>query len=128
MANKNPNTEKLIEVKKAQSLQKRRLVIKVLNEMIKNNEPISKAEICRRANVSKPFIYSKQNGLIDDINEAIINQNRNLRQNPVYKNGISDSSKDKVIESLKRKIKALELDNRRLKDENSILLGKLAAK
>ena len=38
----------------------------------------------------------------------------------------SESSKDKVIESLKRRIPTLEEENKNLKRENTILLGKLS--
>lgn len=38
----------------------------------------------------------------------------------------TETSKDRVIESLKRKIKSLEDENKKLKNDNSILLGKLA--
>lgn len=128
MANMNPNTDKLIQAKKAQSEQKRNRVLSVLNEMIKNGEIISKAEICRRANVSKPFIYSDSNGLLDTINKAMNAQNEKAREIYKVQKGISETSKDKVIESLKRRNALLEDENKRLRNENSILLGKLASK
>lgn len=128
MANMNPNTDKLIQAKKAQSEEKRSRVISVLNEMIQKGEVISKTEICRRAEVSKPFIYSDKNGLLEAIDNAIKAQNMKIRETNISQKGISESSKDKIIESLKRRISILESENRKLKKENSILLGKIASK
>ena len=127
MANMNPNTDKLIQAKKAQSEEKRSRVISVLNEMIQKDEVISKAEICRRAEVSKPFIYSDKNGLLEVIDNAIKAQNIKIREKNITQKGLSESSKDKIIESLKRRLVSLENENKKLKNENSILLGKLAS-
>lgn len=44
------------------------------------------------------------------------------------KQTFTETSKDRVIESLKRRVKSLEEDNKKLKNDNSILLGKLALK
>jgi len=38
----------------------------------------------------------------------------------------SESSKDKLIESLKRRISELDVENKKLKKDNAILLGKLS--
>ena len=42
------------------------------------------------------------------------------------KQTFTETSKDRIIESLKRKIQSLEEENKKLKNDNSILLGKLA--
>ncbi len=39
-----------------------------------------------------------------------------------------ETSKDRVIESLKRRIQSLEEENKKLKNDNAILLGELAQK
>lgn len=128
MANMNPNTDKLIEAKKNQSEEKRSRVITVINDMLKNEEVISKAEICRKANVSKPFIYSEKNDLLELIEKAMKTQSIKIRETKATQKGISETSKDKVIESLKRRIAMIENENKKLKNENSVLLGKLASK
>lgn len=96
-----------------------------LNDPI--NNPISKAEICRRANVSKPFLYSYPVELLAPINDAIFRQNQKLRI-ILQKEVFTETSKDKLIESLRRKTQALQEDNKKLKNVNAILLGKLAIK
>ncbi|WP_291566541.1 MULTISPECIES: DUF6262 family protein [unclassified Clostridium] len=88
---------------------------------------MSKADICRRAGTSKTFLYTYADELITPINEAIKRQNNKMRvisQNQTF----IETSKDRVIESLKRRIQSLEEENKKLKNDNAILLGELAQK
>ena len=131
MANKNPNTSEIVRLKKQESELKRQSVLSVLKELTllddPINNPISKAEICRRAGVSKTFLYTYKEELIEPINKAINQQNKKMRvisQKQVF----TETSKDRVIESLKRRIQSLEQENKKLKNDNAILLGKLAKK
>lgn len=131
MGNKNPNTEEIIRLKKQESELKKQAVLSVLKELELLDDPInnhiSKAEICRRAGVSKTFLYTYKDELIEPINKAINKQNKKMRiisQKQVF----TETSKDRVIESLKRRIQSLEEENRKLKNDNAILLGKLAQK
>lgn len=131
MGNKNPNTEEIIRLKKLESEFKKQAVLSVLKELEllddPINNPISKAEICRRAGVSKTFLYTYKDELIEPINKAINKQNKKMRIIS-QKQTFTETSKDRVIESLKRRIQSLEEENKKLKNDNSILLGKLAQK
>lgn len=131
MGNKNPNTEEIIRLKKQESEFKKQAVLSVLKELEllddPINNPISKAEICRRAGVSKTFLYTYKDELIEPINKAINKQNKKMRIIS-QKQTFTETSKDRVIESLKRRIQSLEEENRKLKNDNAILLGKLAQK
>ena len=131
MSNKNPNTEEIIRLKKQESEFKKQAVLSVLKELEllddPLNNPISKAEICRRAGVSKTFLYTYKDELIEPINKAINKQNKKMRIIS-QKQTFTETSKDRVIESLKRRIQSLEEENRKLKNDNAILLGKLAQK
>ena len=131
MGNKNPNTSEIVRLKKQESELKKQSVLSVLKELTllddPINNPISKAEICRRAGVSKTFLYTYKEELIEPINKAINQQNKKMRvisQKQVF----TETSKDRVIESLKRRIQSLEEENKQLKNDNAILLGKLAQK
>ena len=131
MGNKNPNTSEIVRLKKQESELKRQSVLSVLKELTllddPINNPISKAEICRRAGVSKTFLYTYKEELIEPINKAINKKKKKMRvisQKQVF----TETSKDRVIESLKRRIKSLEDENKKLKNDNAILLGKLAQK
>ncbi|AQQ64231.1 MULTISPECIES: DUF6262 family protein [Bacillus] len=131
MANMSPNTSKMVESKKMESRLKKQTVLAVLKELTLLDDPISnpisKAEICRKAGVSKTFLYSYPEELIKPIDEAIIKQNQKLKV-ITKKQTFSESSKDKLIDSLKRRIGNLEEENKKLKRDNSILLGKIANK
>ena len=129
MANLNPNTVKMVEAKKQESELKKKAVLGALKELTllddPVNNPVSKAEICRKAGVSKTFLYSYREELIKPIDEAIKKQNQKLKV-ITKKQTFSESSKDKLIESLKRRLATLEAENKKLKKDNAILLGKLA--
>lgn len=131
MGNKNPNTSEIIRLKKQESNLKKQTVLSILNELETLNDPInnpiSKAEICRRAGVSKTFLYTYKDELLEPINKVINKQNKKIRV-ICEKEKFTEASKDKVIESLKRRIQSLEYENKKLKNDNSILLGKLAIK
>ena len=131
MANKNPNTSEIVRLKKQESEVKKQAVLSVLKELEllddPLNNPISKAEICRRTGVSKTFLYTYKDELIEPINKAINKQNKKIKVIS-QKQTFTETSKDRVIESLKRKIQSLEEENKKLKNDNSILLGKLAQK
>lgn len=125
MANLNPNTEAMVSYKKQESEIKKKAVLTVLKNLILEGRQISKVEICRMAGVSKTFLYANREELLNPIEEAAREQSQ--KSCIIYKNkGMSDSSRGKVIESLKRRINVLEEENKRLKKENSILLGKVS--
>lgn len=131
MGNKNPNTLEIIRLKKQESDLKKQAVLFVLKELELLDDPlnnsISKAEICRRAGVSKTFLYTYKDELVEPINKAINQQNKKMRiisQKQIF----TETSKDRVIESLKRRVQSLEGENKKLKNDNAILLGKLALK
>lgn len=129
MGNKNPNTAEIIRLKKQESNLKKQTVLSVLKELEllddPMNSPISKAEICRRAGVSKTFLYTYKDELLEPINKAINKQNKKMRVIS-QKQTFTETSKDRVIESLRRRIQSLEEENKKLKNDNAILLGKLS--
>ena len=129
MANKNPNTSEIVRLKKQESEVKKQAVLSVLKglELLDDplNNPISKAEICRRAGVSKTFLYTYKDEILEPINKAINKQNKKVKVIS-QKQTFTETSKDRVIESLKRSIQSLEDENKKLKNDNAILLGKLA--
>ncbi|MGR5953173.1 DUF6262 family protein [Bacillus paranthracis] len=126
MANMRPNTAKMVESKKMESELKKQAVLAVLKELTLLDDPISnpisKAEICRKAGVSKTFLYSYKEELLKPIDEAIMKQNQRLKV-ITKKQRFSESSKDKLIESLKRRIAELDEENRKLKRTMPFYLG-----
>jgi len=129
MANKTPNTCEIVKYKKQESKLKKQAVLSILKELELLDDPvnnaISKTDICRRAGVSKTFLYTYPDELITPINELIKRQNKKMRvisQRQIF----TETSKDRVIESLKRRIQSLNEENKKLKKDNAILLGKLS--
>lgn len=131
MANKSPNTLGIVEYKKKESEIKKQKVLDILTELEILDDPvrnsISKALICRKAGVSKTFLYTYKEELIKPIDNAIKKQNQKLRTLPA-RNTFEESSKDVLIKSLTSRIERLERENRKLKDEKALLLGKLKQK
>ncbi|MEG1411318.1 MAG: DUF6262 family protein [Bacilli bacterium] len=131
MSNKNPNTSEIVKLKKEESELKKQAVLSALKyfELLDDpiGNPITKSQICRKAGVSKTFLYKYSDELIEPINLAINKQNKK-RVSIDSKSKFSETSKYRLIESLKRRIDMVEKENKKLKHDNALLLGKLATK
>ncbi|KEF37991.1 hypothetical protein M670_02748 [Schinkia azotoformans MEV2011] len=115
MANQNPNTEPLlqsIEEKKQKTKQK---VESTIREMIKQKEKINFNSVSVKSGVSKPFLY-KYSEIRSRI-ETLRKQEEKLDSPNQVKRNMTDSSKDVVIESLRKKVKHLEEENKKLKEQ-----------
>ena len=115
MANQNPNTEPLlrsIEEKKQKAKQK---VESTIREMIKQKEKINFNSVSVKSGVSKPFLY-KYTEIRSRI-ETLRKQQEKLDSLTQVKRNMTDSSKDVMIESLRKKVKNLEEENKKLKEQ-----------
>ena len=115
MANQNPNTEPLlrsIEEKKQKTKQK---VESTIREMIKQKEKINFNSVSVKSGVSKPFLY-KYSDIRSRI-ETLRKQEEKLESPSQVNRNMTDSSKDVVIESLRKKVKYLEEENKKLKEQ-----------
>ena len=124
MGNNSPNTSGIIQFQKKQSKEKKESVISTINELIAIRAPISKAEICKRSGVSRTFLYANPD-LLDLINNAAQSAPRPPR---TAKKTTTDKSKHLINESLKRRNALLEKENKELRREKELLLGKLATR
>lgn len=118
MANKNPNTEPLlrsIEARKQKAKQKVEIAIK---EMIKQKEKINFNSVAVKSGVSKPFLY-KYSEIRSRI-ETLRKQEEKLGSSNPVKRNMTDQSKDVMIESLRKKVKLLEEENKKLKEQLKI--------
>lgn len=118
MANKNPNTEPLlrsIEARKQKAKQKVEIAIK---EMIKQKEKINFNSVSVKSGVSKPFLY-KYSEIRSRI-ETLRKQEEKLGSSNPVKRNMTDQSKDVMIESLRKKVKLLEEENKKLKEQLKI--------
>lgn len=94
-----------------------------IRTLIKNNENINFNSISQTSGVSKAYLYN---------NEEIRHRIEDLRNQECRKTTIlpkrkatTEKSKDIIIMSKNKRIKELELENRKLKEELMILRGKL---
>ena len=124
MSNNSPNVSGMVQFQKSKSQEKKDQVISTLKEMIAIGTSISKSEVCKRSGVSRTFLYSNPD-LLELINNA--SQNAPVASKP-QKARTTDKSKDLIIESLKRRNALLEKENKELRREKELLLGKLAAR
>ena len=125
--NPNPNTGNMIAMKKRESQEKKKAVMDLVQELERGSNlsvPLSKSWICKRAGVSKAFLYSHPD-LLRAV-EVVISKKGSSPVRSRNKLTASDASKDKLIESLKRTNQGLREENRKLKREIEILYGKLA--
>lgn len=106
--------------KKKRTVEKVDLAIRAL---IKNNGNINFNSISQTSGVSKAYLYN---------NEEIRHRIEELRNQEYSRNTVlskrkvtTEKSKDIIIISKNKRIKELELENKKLKDELMILRGKL---
>lgn len=114
MANKNPNTDPLlrsIEDKKQKTKQK---VERTIKEMIKQKEKINFNSVSVKSGVSKPFLY-KYSEIRSRI-ETLRKQEEKLDSPNQVKRNMTEHSKDVIIASLRKKVKHLEEENKKLKE------------
>lgn len=115
MSNKNPNTEPLlrsIEDKKQKTKQK---VESTIKEMIKHREKINFNSVSAKSGVSKPFLY-KYSEIRSRI-ETLREQEEKLESPNQVKRNMTEHSKDVVIATLRKKVKHLEEENKKLKEQ-----------
>lgn len=115
MANKNPNTEPLlrsIEDKKQKTKQK---VENTIRDMIKQKEKINFNSVSAKSGVSKPFLYKYSE--IKTRIETLRKQEEKLDSPNQVKRNMTEHSKDVVIASLRKKVKQLEEEKQKLKEQ-----------
>lgn len=131
MPNPVPNTGGLAESRRADSRAKRDAVIEAVRHIKAHREllPISVAQFCRVARVSKAFLYNHP-----DLMELVRSTNEDLPQlSARFRRLRTDQSKDVLIASMRRtiehyreRLERLSNENRELKRENEILYGRLS--
>ena len=115
MANKNPNTEPLLRSIEDKKLKTKQKVESTIKEMIKQNEKINFNSVSAKSGVSKPFLY-KYSDIRSRIETLRKQEEKFDTQNPVKRN-MTEQSKDVIIASLRKKIKHLEDENKKLNEQ-----------
>ncbi|MCF6410679.1 DUF6262 family protein [Pseudalkalibacillus salsuginis] len=109
--------------RKANTYQK---VDEAINRLIRANESINFNSVSNVSNVSKATLYNNVN--IRERIEALRQQQSKEPTPKQVKREINDSNKDALIESLKRKIKKLENDNKRLREQLKVAYAEVYKK
>lgn len=122
------NTEAIIRLAEEKSHNARSRVLVALQERQQQGGPITFAAVCQAAHVSKTFLYGPRQADL----AAEIRRLRNLppsrgKETPtVTRLGKSDAAKDAQIARLQERVRVLERETQRLREENAVLYGRLA--
>jgi CRISPR/Cas system-associated protein Cas10 (large subunit of type III CRISPR-Cas system) len=117
------NTDGIRECAKKRTQATLEKVDKAIRELSLSEQKINFNTVCNLSGVSKPFLYNNQEvrqrieELRDKQTEKIIRQRLNYDK--------TDKTKDIIIMAKDKKIKELEYENRRLKEQLEVLRGKL---
>lgn len=115
------NTTAIIQLSKEKSEKTRIRVEKTISEMVIKKEKINFNSVSEKANVSKSWLYKKK----DIRNRIETLRGMQIRELIPRKQSKSPRSEEVLIRTLKSRIKALEDENKQLKDQVQKLYGKL---
>lgn len=110
----------LAKKKREETIQK---VEQAIKQLIKKQERINFNTVSIESGVSKSYLYNHL-GFRERI-EQLRKQQQQVQSPKSVKRQMSDESKDAMIELLRERIRELESNNKRLKEENMRLQGKL---
>ncbi len=118
------NTVGLVAHAHQRKEQKRKRVEEVITHLLREHQAVNFNTVAKAAGVSKPYLYT-QPPLRDRI-EALRQQTREqtVRERVTRPTGKTDAGKDLVILAKERRIKELEEENRKLKQQLKAALGK----
>ncbi|MGG7145719.1 DUF6262 family protein [Clostridium butyricum] len=90
-------TQKIVEITKKKSEEKKNYVLEVINAMLRNEEKITFYSVYKKAGVSKSFVYN---------NEEIRNRIELCRNGELSKDEVKDN-KDIIIDELTKEVDIL---------------------
>jgi hypothetical protein len=118
------NTTSLVAHAHQRKEEKRKRVDEAITRLLRDHQTVNFSTVVKAAGVSKTYLYS-QPQLRDRI-EALRQQEREqtVRERVARPIGKTNAAKDLVILAKERRIKELEEENRKLKHQLSVALGK----
>ena len=118
------NTTSLVAHAHQRKEEKRKRVDEAITRLLRDHQTVNFNTVAKAAGVSKTYLYS-QPQLRDRI-EALRQQEREqtVRERVARPTGKTDAAKDLVILAKERRIRELEEENRKLKQQLNAALGK----
>lgn len=104
--------------------EKRKRVEEAITRLLRDHQAINFNSVAKAAGVSKTYLYAQT--LFRDRIEALRQQEQEqrVREQVAHPTGKTDAAKDLVILAKERRIKELEEENRKLKQQLKAALGK----
>ncbi|WP_342047192.1 DUF6262 family protein [Bacillus sp. OTU530] len=109
--------------RKASSAQK---VDKAIQRLVRANKPINFNSVANEAGVAKATLYNNQE--LRDRIETLRQQQAQVPTSKQIKREMNDNNKDAIIESLKRRIKKLEDENKQLREQLKVAYAEVYKK
>jgi AcrR family transcriptional regulator len=118
------NTKSLVAHAHQRKEEKRKRVDEAITRLIRDQQAVNFNAVAKSAGVSKTYLYN-QPQLRDRI-EALRQQEQEqtIREQLTRPTGKTNAAKDLMILAKERRIKELEEENRKLKHQLSVALGK----
>ncbi|WP_240873271.1 DUF6262 family protein [Shimazuella soli] len=116
------NIEGMKQFARQKSIDASLKVDNAIQQLIRNKESINFNNVAKIAKVSKSYLYNQKE--IRSRIEQLRNQ-QDRRSLPVVKQNMTDHSKDVLLAAKNKRIKLLEEENQRLKNELKLLRGKV---
>lgn len=121
MAKKVRNTDEIVRLAKLKSKKTRENVEKAISKLSLNGEKINFNKVAKEAKVSKSWLYKEQ-----DIRQRIESLRKQQKtENVISKPKKSSRSEEVLIKTLKTRVKELEEENIRLRNQIQKLYGDL---
>jgi cell shape-determining protein MreC len=123
-----PNTSGLLAHAQRKSQQTRQRVHREIDQLLREQQSVNFNTVAKAANVTKSYLYVHQN--VRERIEALCAQQgqdrieRQWAQRQQHQ-ARTDKTKDVLLAAKDRRIKALEAENRKLKEEIKVAYGKL---
>ncbi|MEK3905782.1 DUF6262 family protein [Oceanobacillus sp. FSL W7-1309] len=121
--NRKEHMKKIHETRKMNT---RKKVDEAIQRLIRANENINFNSVAEEAGVAKATLYN--NTEIRERIGLLRQQNSQIPTPKQLKREINDNNKNAIIESLKRKIKKLEDDNKQLREQLKVAYGEVYKK
>jgi Family of unknown function (DUF6262) len=118
------NTAGLVAHAKLRKEQKSKRVEETITRLLRDHQVVNFNSVAKAAGVSKAYLYTQP--LFRDRIEALRHQQQEQRgrERVARPTGKTDAGKDLVILAKERRIRELEEENRKLKQQLKIALGK----